>query len=354
MNKKTFWMRINKINKIINNVQNKYTDIDIFETDESILLRANKYPGKNVAVAGYSNTKKRVYDHFKFFIEILPNRIEKLCKNRKYVLALNLLSYCYKIDFHDELWDYRLSGYVSDGGREGNLYPEKRTGMPESNLSLNMLKKSLINIFIGLDESEALHDTCTFSNDPIVDSDILEKIIEYNVNRKNTKDAEKFLKYLKQLDPYLDYIKEAESSIKRQEGIQKLMKKNINFEMLNELDGISFEKLIVEQFLKFGFNAKLTSTTGDFGADIIVKTEDETIVAVQCKRFSQKVNLKAVQEVVASLGHYSADFGIVISNNNFLKSAIKLADSNEIELWDGDKLLSFFNGEKNFSQLFEV
>ena len=73
---------------------------------------------------------------------------------------------------------------------------------------------------------------------------------------------------------------------------------------------------------------------------------------MQCKRFKSKVNLKAGQEVVGAMGHYSGDMGIVITNNSFLNSAVKLAESHDIELWDGDRLVSFLTGDLSFSRVF--
>ena len=62
-------------------------------------------------------------------------------------------------------------------------------------------------------------------------------------------------------------------------------------------------------------------------------------------------NLKAVQEVLGAVGHYNADAGIVITNNTFLNSAKKLAESNDIELWDETKLKLFLNDDISFSEL---
>ena len=35
------------------------------------------------------------------------------------------------------------------------------------------------------------------------------------------------------------------------------------------------------------------------------------------------------------------DIGVVITNNSFLNSGIKFAESHDVELWDRDKLISF-------------
>jgi len=61
-------------------------------------------------------------------------------------------------------------------------------------------------------------------------------------------------------------------------------------------------------------------------------------VVVQAKRYSKKVNNKAIQEIVAAIKHYGAERGIVITNSEFTRSAIELANSNNIELTDRFKL----------------
>jgi restriction system protein len=108
----------------------------------------------------------------------------------------------------------------------------------------------------------------------------------------------------------------------------------------------------MDKFAALGFKVELTPKTGDFGADLIVENNEGNRIIVQCKRFKSKVNLKAVQEVVGAIGHYAGDMGIVITNNLFLNSAVKLAKTHDIELWDGDKLVSFLAGDLSFSQVF--
>lgn len=109
----------------------------------------------------------------------------------------------------------------------------------------------------------------------------------------------------------------------------------------------------MDKFEALGFKVELTPKTGDYGADLIVENSDGTRIIVQCKRFQSKVNLKAVQEVVGAMGHYAGDLGLVITNNLFLNSAIKLAESHDIELWNGDNLVSFLSGDLSFSKNIE-
>jgi hypothetical protein len=128
----------------------------------------------------------------------------------------------------------------------------------------------------------------------------------------------------------------------------------IDFSKVDELSGVEFENLLMDKFFSLGFKVESTPKTGDFGADLIVENNEGSRIIVQCKRFKSKVNLKAVQEVVGAMGHYAGDMGIVITNNSFLNSAIKLAESHDIELWDGDKLVSFLAGDLLFSEIMGV
>jgi hypothetical protein len=154
-------------------------------------------------------------------------------------------------------------------------------------------------------------------------------------------------------EPYHPSIPSIQAEIKRLEQRHRLKSTfSIDFSKVNELSGVEFENLLIDKFVAMGFKVNSTPKTGDFGADLIVEKDDNSRIVVQCKRFKSKVNLKAVQEVVGAMGHYSGDMGIVITNNSFLNSAVKLAESHDIELWDGDRLVSFLTGDLSFSRVF--
>jgi len=153
-------------------------------------------------------------------------------------------------------------------------------------------------------------------------------------------------------EPYHPSIPSIQAEIKRLEQRHRLKSTfSIDFSKVDELSGVEFENLLMDKFVAMGFKAESTPKTGDFGADLIVENNEGTRIIVQCKRFKSKVNLKAVQEVVGAMGHYAGDMGIVITNNSFLNSAVKLAESHDIELWDGDKLVSFLAGDLSFSEI---
>ena len=170
---------------------------------------------------------------------------------------------------------------------------------------------------------------------------------------KDAANASAVLEKLRTLEPRHPFIDQSLQRIKTISMIKRLGDSNIDMENMNALSGQDFESLLIQQFTKIGFTVKGTPGSGDYGADILVDTDDNTRFVIQCKRFKSKVNLKAVQEVVGAMPHYNGDIGIVITNNGFLPSAATLAESNGIELWGNMELMSFLAGDLSFSQMAE-
>jgi len=106
-----------------------------------------------------------------------------------------------------------------------------------------------------------------------------------------------------------------------------------------ELNGYEFEEYLKNLFGLLGYTAVQTSLSGDQGADLILSKDDEKIV-VQAKKYDGKVSNKAVQEIAAAKNYYEVDRAMIVTNSSFTKSAIELAFSNDVELWDGRKLKS--------------
>lgn len=114
-------------------------------------------------------------------------------------------------------------------------------------------------------------------------------------------------------------------------------KQRIEIGDFTELTGYEFEEYLKNLFEILGYTAIQTPSSGDQGADLILSKDDEKIV-VQAKKYDGKVSNKAVQEIAAAKNYYEADKAMVVTNSSFTKSAIELAFSNDVELWDGRKL----------------
>lgn len=132
--------------------------------------------------------------------------------------------------------------------------------------------------------------------------------------------------------------KQANEYRKIMENGEKYSKDIITIHDIDTMSGIDFEIFLKNLFTKLNYEVNLTKTTGDQGADLIIKKFDKLII-VQAKRYSTTVSNKAVQEAVAAINFYNANSAMVITNNYFTKSATELANANNVELWDRDKLI---------------
>jgi len=113
----------------------------------------------------------------------------------------------------------------------------------------------------------------------------------------------------------------------------------------DEMEGHQFEQFCASILRKNGFESvDVTRGSGDQGVDIIAE-RDGIKYAIQCKRYSQAVGNKAVQEVFAGKTFYHCHVGAIITNNYFTKPAIELAKENGIVLWDRDFLLKNIDSE---------
>jgi len=123
------------------------------------------------------------------------------------------------------------------------------------------------------------------------------------------------------------------------------LKENLLSKYMQVKTGEEFEMFLREVYLQLGYSVQMTPTTGDQGADLIIEKHGVKS-AVQAKHYSSPVGNKAVQEIVAALNYYKVSKGIVVTNNEFTKSAIELAKANNIELIDGKALTKMIGSIK--------
>ncbi|PGU25185.1 hypothetical protein COD66_28935 [Bacillus cereus] len=112
---------------------------------------------------------------------------------------------------------------------------------------------------------------------------------------------------------------------------------SITLESIDEMDGYQFEEFVAKLFQEMGYKTEVTSSSGDYGIDVIAKRKGLTI-GIQAKRYSDKVPNKAVQEVIAGISYYKLEQGLVITNNYFTRQAQNQAKGTNVLLWDRDML----------------
>lgn len=100
---------------------------------------------------------------------------------------------------------------------------------------------------------------------------------------------------------------------------------------LDQLSGVGFEEFLAGLFRSQGYMAELTTTTGDYGADIIL-SKDGRRIAVQAKRYIGSVGVAAVQEALSGLAYYQCHTAWVITTGTFTTNALELAKKSGVRM----------------------
>jgi len=108
---------------------------------------------------------------------------------------------------------------------------------------------------------------------------------------------------------------------------------------IDQMDGFQFEHYLEQLFKSQGFKVKVTKSRGDYGADLILEGKQKKI-AIQAKRYSKSVGIKAVQEVATSLHYYKASEAWVVTNSSFTRQAREMAASSSVRLIDREQLIN--------------
>ena len=108
--------------------------------------------------------------------------------------------------------------------------------------------------------------------------------------------------------------------------------------MCEKLTGTEFEHYVA-LLLKDHYyrHIEITKGSGDQGVDILCERNGKTY-AIQCKNYAGAVGNFAVQEAYAGAEFYGCDIPVVICPGSFSRGAIELAETTDVELWDGETL----------------
>lgn len=113
-------------------------------------------------------------------------------------------------------------------------------------------------------------------------------------------------------------------------------RRNAKTKELDEMDGFDFEYYCADLLADNGFvDVQVTRGSGDYGIDILAE-KDGVTYAIQCKRYTGLVGVKAVQEAYAGRDYYDRMVGAVLTNQYFTKPAVQAARKLKILLWDRD------------------
>ncbi len=115
--------------------------------------------------------------------------------------------------------------------------------------------------------------------------------------------------------------------------LQPMDKVTYSINDVDFMNGSDFEHFVALLFTRMGYVTTVTKGSGDQGIDVLAE-KNSVKIGVQAKCYSGSVSNSAIQEVVAGAQHYGCDKSMVVTNNIFSKSAIELAQSNNVILWD--------------------
>lgn len=107
---------------------------------------------------------------------------------------------------------------------------------------------------------------------------------------------------------------------------------------VDRMSGEQFERYCRSYFRLHGYyRIRTTQKTRDYGADLIMHKGLHKVV-VQAKRYDHNIGVFAIQQALAAKAYYNADTAMVITNQYFTSSAIRLAEVNDVKLFDRSSL----------------
>ncbi|SDC00764.1 Restriction endonuclease [Pelagirhabdus alkalitolerans] len=289
-----------------------YSPIGLFSLD----ISSQNYYKSNSVNEGYENVvdmniiSNYINEHFNSFAQIYNRFLKSELSEREIYIFL---------------WDYLKRIAVPLFGNEF-IYNYSHAFDKESNIE-TIIEKSLYHNIINFDNMETMSLFTYYT----MDSKYLDTnnfIYGFIIIMNKYLEIRKF----KELKDYEEMLLVSEEE----------MSKEITINDIDLMSGYDFEGIVGKLFEKMDYVVEITKSSGDQGVDVIANKYNHSI-GIQTKLYSRPVNNNAVQEVVAGLKYYKLSKGYVITNNYFTDSAIKLAESNNIVLWDRDELIDKLN-----------
>lgn len=104
-----------------------------------------------------------------------------------------------------------------------------------------------------------------------------------------------------------------------------------SMKQVDELSGVEFELFLAYLYERNGWLVELTSATGDYGADLVVRKPGRVVI-IQAKHYSGNVGYDAVKEAFTAKAIYEANEAVVISTAEYTDQAKVAAKKLNIRL----------------------
>lgn len=103
-------------------------------------------------------------------------------------------------------------------------------------------------------------------------------------------------------------------------------------EIISSLEhGGVFEVRVAGLYKALGYEVTLTPSTGDFGIDILAKSNNG-IIGIQCKNYAGNVGVDAVMQAHSGAVYYQCKSSAVVAPNGFTEAAYEMANKLGVEL----------------------
>lgn len=125
-------------------------------------------------------------------------------------------------------------------------------------------------------------------------------------------------------------------------------KSGIEYRSLSDLKRMhpfKFEDYVAKLYKNMGYSVKQTKRTGDGGKDMIATKNGQTYF-VECKRYSDPVNVHKMRDFVGACVLGGKDIkGIYVTTSSFTNDAKSAANRIGIKMIDGNKLMSMIRSK---------
>ena len=125
-------------------------------------------------------------------------------------------------------------------------------------------------------------------------------------------------------------------------------KSAIEYRLLSDLKRMhpfKFEDYVAKLYKNMGYSVKQTKRTGDGGKDIVATKNGQTYF-VECKRYSDPINVHKMRDFVGACVLGGKDVkGIYVTTSSFTNDAKSAANRIGIQMIDGNKLMSMIRSK---------
>lgn len=114
---------------------------------------------------------------------------------------------------------------------------------------------------------------------------------------------------------------------------------------LKRMHPFKFEDYVAKLYKNMGYSVKQTKRTGDGGKDMVATKNGQTYF-VECKRYSDPINVHKMRDFVGACVLGGKDVkGIYVTTSSFTNDAKSAANRIGIQMIDGNKLMSMIRSK---------